>query len=52
MYMVSAGETSIEGHDNDYLRRKAKKDGLIYLNPYDYGAKRNLQMFFNLGPGG
>lgn len=52
LYMVAHGETSIEGHDNDYLRLRAKKDGLVYLNPYDYGARRNLQMFFNVGPGG
>lgn len=24
----------------------------IYLNPYDLGSKRNLQLFFNVGPGG
>jgi palmitoyltransferase len=24
----------------------------IYLNPYDLGRKRNLQLFFNVGPGG
>lgn len=29
MYMVSRGETSIESHDNDYLERKAKEEGLV-----------------------
>ncbi|KGB78092.2 vacuolar protein [Cryptococcus deuterogattii R265] len=52
LYMVSNGETSIESHDNAYLASKAKSEGLIYLNPYDLGRRRNLQLFFNLGPGG
>ncbi|WVR08354.1 hypothetical protein IAU60_005409 [Kwoniella sp. DSM 27419] len=52
LHMVSYGETSIESHDNAYLSRKAKKEGLIYLNPYDLGKRRNLQLFFNIGPGG
>ncbi|WVQ75214.1 hypothetical protein IAR50_004826 [Cryptococcus sp. DSM 104548] len=52
LYMVSKGETSIESHDNDYLANKAKKEGLIYLNPYDLGRRRNLELFFNIGPGG
>lgn len=29
MYMVARGETSIEGHDNDYLEKRAKKSGLV-----------------------
>ncbi|WWC93157.1 uncharacterized protein L201_008124 [Kwoniella dendrophila CBS 6074] len=52
LYMVSYGETSIESHDNAYLAGKAKKEGLIYLNPYDLGKRRNLQLFFNIGPNG
>ena len=50
--MVSHGETSIETHDNDYLSHKAKSEGLVYLNPYDLGRRRNMQNFFNVGPGG
>ncbi|WVQ96343.1 hypothetical protein IAU59_003447 [Kwoniella sp. CBS 9459] len=52
MHMVSYGETSIESHDNAYLAKKAKKEGLIYLNPYDLGRRRNIELFFNIGPGG
>ncbi|ODO07039.1 hypothetical protein I350_04407 [Cryptococcus amylolentus CBS 6273] len=52
LYMVSKGETSIESHDNDYLANKAKREGLIYLNPYDLGRRRNLELFFNIGLGG
>lgn len=29
VYMVARGETSIESHDNDYLERKAKEEGLV-----------------------
>ncbi|WVO13681.1 hypothetical protein L204_101302 [Cryptococcus depauperatus] len=52
LYMVSNGETSIESHDNAYLEGRATAEGLIYLNPYDLGKRRNLQLFFNLGPSG
>ncbi|OCF40180.1 vacuolar protein [Kwoniella heveanensis CBS 569] len=52
MYMVSYGETSIESHDNAYLAKKAKKEGLIYLNPFDLGRRRNIELFFNIAPGG
>ncbi|KAL7423685.1 hypothetical protein Q5752_001267 [Cryptotrichosporon argae] len=52
LVMVSNGETSIESHDNVYLENKAKAEGMIYLNPYDLGRRRNLELFFNVGPGG
>jgi palmitoyltransferase len=52
VYMASKNETSIESHDNSYLETKARAEGLIYLNPYDLGRKRNLEMFFNVGPNG
>ena len=66
--MVGRNETSIESHDNAYLETRAKAEGLvsdnlpaklvgtdgsqIYLNPYDFGRRRNLELFFNLGPEG
>ncbi|GFZ43290.1 hypothetical protein JCM24511_01009 [Saitozyma sp. JCM 24511] len=52
LHMVSHGETSIESHDNAYLEGKARAEGLIYLNPYDLGRRRNLELFFNIGPTG
>ena len=52
LYMITKNETSIESHDNSYLEGRAKADGLIYLNPYDLGRRRNLELFFNLGPEG
>lgn len=29
LFMVARGETSIESHDNDYLDKKAKSEGLV-----------------------
>lgn len=52
LWMVAAGETSIESHDNEYLTGRAKAEGLIYLNPFDLGKRRNLEIFFSLGPNG
>ncbi|KAK1927884.1 DHHC palmitoyltransferase-domain-containing protein [Papiliotrema laurentii] len=52
IYMITRNETSIESHDNAYLESRAKADGLIYLNPYDLGRRRNLNFFFNIGPDG
>jgi palmitoyltransferase len=47
---VAWGETSVEGHDNDYYRSLAKqRGGPDFENGYDLGWERNLQQFFNLG---
>lgn len=29
LYLISRGETSIEGHDNDYFTKKAKERGVV-----------------------
>lgn len=51
IYLISRGETSIEGHDNDYFAKKAKERNMVYVNPYDLGsARKNLEFFFNAGP--
>ncbi|ORX35428.1 DHHC palmitoyltransferase-domain-containing protein [Kockovaella imperatae] len=52
VFMVSRNETSIESHDNSWLEGKAKSEGMIYLNPYDLGRRRNLELFFNVGVNG
>lgn len=31
IYLISRGETSIEGHDNDYFTTKAKERGVVSL---------------------
>lgn len=50
LYLISRGETSIEGHDNDYYASVARDRGVVYVNPYDLGRRRNFEMFFNVGP--
>ncbi|KAI5449247.1 hypothetical protein NCC49_005163 [Naganishia albida] len=50
--LVARGETSIEAHDNDYFTKRAREQGLRYVNPYDLGWKKNLELCFNLGPAG
>ena len=32
IYLISRGETSIEGHDNDYFTKKAKERGVVSLS--------------------
>ena len=29
LHLISRGETSIEGHDNDYFAKKAKERGVV-----------------------
>nr|ODN95433.1 vacuolar protein [Cryptococcus depauperatus CBS 7855] len=57
---LTAGITELRagdrmGETGRRVRRCRKCDGPkpeIYLNPYDLGKRRNLQLFFNLGPSG
>ena len=52
LHLISRGETSIEAHDNEYFAKKAKENGMVYVNPYDLGKRRNLELFFNVGQEG
>lgn len=51
LYLVSRGETSVENQDNSHYRKMAKKRNDCFVNVYDLGYLRNLQIFFNVGPG-
>ncbi|KAI5474647.1 hypothetical protein MNV49_002691 [Pseudohyphozyma bogoriensis] len=51
LWLVMAGETAVESHDNEWYRKTAKARGRIYENPYDLGRKENLARFFNVGEG-
>jgi hypothetical protein len=43
VYLISRGETSIEGHDNDYFTTKAKERGVVSLIAwYTYGRVTGL----------
>jgi len=49
LYLVATGQTQLEFYDNSLKKDRAKKKGMNWVNQYDLGAKKNLQMFFNLG---
>ncbi|KAH7928299.1 zf-DHHC-domain-containing protein, partial [Leucogyrophana mollusca] len=49
---VARGETAVEGADFAVYERVAKGRGDTFVNSYDVGKRRNLELFFNVGPGG
>ncbi|CDR99550.1 uncharacterized protein SPSC_06113 [Sporisorium scitamineum] len=51
MILVARGETSVESQDNAHYRELAKKRGQDFVNVYDVGRRRNIELFFNVGPG-
>ncbi|GLB40770.1 putative DHHC palmitoyltransferase family protein [Lyophyllum shimeji] len=52
LYGVARAETNVEGQDFEVYRRKARERGETFVNSYDLGPRRNLQLFFNLGEAG
>ncbi|KAJ3778627.1 DHHC palmitoyltransferase-domain-containing protein [Lentinula raphanica] len=52
LWTISQGETSVESQDNEFYGRIAKNRGEAFVNSYDLGKIRNLQLFFNIGRGG
>ncbi|KAJ9480317.1 putative Palmitoyltransferase PFA3 (putative) [Pseudozyma hubeiensis] len=51
LILVSRGETSVESQDNTHYRELAEKRGQQFVNVYDVGRWRNLELFFNVGEG-
>ena len=51
LYLVASGETSVESQDNAHYRSMAKERKERFINVYDMGWVRNLQIFFNTGRG-
>ncbi|WFD44847.1 protein S-acyltransferase [Malassezia psittaci] len=51
LYLVASGETSVESQDNAHYRSMAKERKEQFINVYDLGWVRNLQIFFNTGRG-
>ncbi|SNX85423.1 uncharacterized protein MEPE_04132 [Melanopsichium pennsylvanicum] len=49
--LIGRGETSVESQDNAHYRELAKKRGQEFINVYDIGWRRNIELFFNVGPG-
>ncbi|KAG5634672.1 hypothetical protein H0H81_001135 [Sphagnurus paluster] len=52
LYSISWAETSVEAQDHEVYRKKAKSRGEDFVNSYDLGKRRNLQLFFNIGEAG
>ena len=46
LFLVLTGQTTIEFQGNYMKRRKAKKAGQKYKNPYNMGSKRNWQQVY------
>ncbi|EPT05472.1 hypothetical protein FOMPIDRAFT_124435 [Fomitopsis schrenkii] len=49
---IACGETSVESADHEQYRRTAKTRGETFVNSYDLGKRKNLELFFNIGPDG
>ncbi|PIL35325.1 hypothetical protein GSI_02050 [Ganoderma sinense ZZ0214-1] len=52
LFMVACGETSVESQDHEHYRRIAQQRGESFINCYDMGYLKNLQLFFNVGQDG
>ncbi|XP_054708601.1 palmitoyltransferase ZDHHC16-like isoform X2 [Uloborus diversus] len=46
--LISNGETSIESHINKKERERYSKAGLVYRNPYNFGAMKNWKIFLSI----
>ena len=49
--LICRGETSIEVHINRKERKRLKKKGLIFSNPYNHGILRNWRIFLGVTHG-
>ncbi|GAB1600488.1 palmitoyltransferase ZDHHC16-like [Argonauta hians] len=49
--LISRGETSIEYHINKNEKKRLKKLGQTYVNPYDFGFIQNWKLFLGLTEG-
>ncbi|KAG7099757.1 hypothetical protein E1B28_001570 [Marasmius oreades] len=52
VYSVVNGETSVESQDHDVYRKVATSRAESFVNSYDLGRLKNLQLFFNVGENG
>ncbi|SCZ93535.1 BZ3500_MvSof-1268-A1-R1_Chr6-3g08723 [Microbotryum saponariae] len=51
-WQVMIAETTVESYDHEHYATIMAARGRKFLNPYNLGWKRNLQVFFNLRPEG
>ena len=52
LWGVAKGETSVEAQDHEHYAKVAKSRGETFVNCYDMGKRKNLELFFNMGPSG
>lgn len=46
--LINRGETSIEAHINESERKRLKKKGKVYRNPYDFSPWHNWCLFLGM----
>ncbi|KAG0036719.1 hypothetical protein BGZ82_003812 [Podila clonocystis] len=51
-YLTLTAQTTLEQYNNNFMKSVCDKKGDTFHNMYDFGAVRNLQDFFNIGPRG
>jgi len=49
LWSIACAETSVESSDHDHYRKIAHVRGETFVNSYDLGKAKNLQLFFNVG---
>ncbi|KAF9388427.1 hypothetical protein CPC16_006491 [Podila verticillata] len=49
---TATAQTTLEQYNNNYMKSVCDSKGDTFHNMYDFGAARNLQDFFNIGPRG
>ncbi|GBE88065.1 hypothetical protein SCP_1202940 [Sparassis crispa] len=52
IWSISCGETSVESQDHEQYRKMARGRGEAFVNSYDLGRRKNLELFFNVGQDG
>jgi len=52
LWGIACGETSVESQDHEHYRYVAKGRGEDFINSYDLGKWKNLELFFNIGKTG
>ncbi|KAF8217400.1 zf-DHHC-domain-containing protein [Mycena galopus ATCC 62051] len=52
LWNIAHGETTVEGQDHEVYRKMAKARNETFVNSYDLGKRRNLELFFNVGENG
>lgn len=52
LWSIANAETTVESQDHEHYRKIAKSRGDVFVNSYDLGKLKNLELFFNVGKDG